>query len=238
MSKPKNYTIEEVVDKNFHHAALVTADVEWDSILNISNIKPYVYIGNFQDSLNLKTLQDNKIRVIISVTPNDKDPITLEMYKNNRILHKWLELDNVPDAPIENVWDTAYNLISRCVREKCNVLIHCMQGVSSAPAIVVYHILRGLYTKYDAINSKPDKHMLPGAIEVVKSKRQCISINYGFLEKLEDCEAKLMGISVNPNASLSTRRNKKLMAILKSELEKNVQEELRRQREGVLDPNE
>jgi hypothetical protein len=236
MDKQKKPIIEEVVDKNFHHAALVTSDVEWESILNISNIAPYIYIGNFQDSLNLKTLQDNKIRVVISVTPKDKDPITLQMYKKNHILHKWLELDNLPDAPIENVWDTAHNLISRCVREKYNVLVHCMQGVSSAPALVVYHILRGLYIRYG--NERPDKLMLPGAIEIVKAKRPCIAINFGFLEHLEDCEAKLIGLPVNPNNSLSTRRNKKLMEILKSELVKNVQEELRKQREGIYDDDD
>ncbi|KAJ7103835.1 protein-tyrosine phosphatase-like protein [Mycena epipterygia] len=58
-----------------------------------------------------------------------------------------------------------------------NVLVHCQQGVSRSASIVIAYLIRERAMSYDA------------AYELVKSRRQCIRPNSGFVVALRDWEA-------------------------------------------------
>jgi len=224
--------VEISVDRSFHHASLVHSDIEWSSIQSISNYAPYIYIGNFQNAINEKELRDNNIKVILAITPFDKDSDTKKLYTKLGIIHNFLPLDNVPyptkegEKTLKDVYDDAYNVITKCVNQKLNLLIHCLQGVSSSPAIVAYYSLRFTYMTAQQKCLQITNNMLPPIIKKLKDARPCVQINYGFIEQLEDVEAKISVRPLNFDNSLSTNRNKKLMLYYKTLLEENVSKDL------------
>ncbi len=73
MSK-KPYMIEEVVDKTFHHAALVASDNEWDSICDLSQITPHVFVGNYDVTKNIVALKKQNIMVKTTILRYELKP--------------------------------------------------------------------------------------------------------------------------------------------------------------------
>jgi len=235
----KKLAIEVQVDKSFHHASLVFNDTEWGSIQSISKFAPYIYIGNFQNAIDPVELKDKDIKLILAITPFDKDADTKKIYTEFKIIHQFLPLDNIPyptkegEKTLKDIYDDAYNLITKCVTNKMNILVHCMQGVSSAPAVVAYYSLRFAYIFAQSKNQLITNNMLPSIVKLLKEGRQCVCINYGFLEQLEDIEAKISHRPVNFEISLSTQRNKKLMEYYKMTLQNNVAKDLAAMKKGT-----
>ena len=142
MSNINNKLVEVSIDRSFHHCSLITSDVEWSSIQNISCFAPYVYIGNFQNALNEQELKDKNIKIVLAVTKSDKDPETKKLYQKLGIIHQFISLEDIckpneGENTLKDVCDMGYNLISKCITQKINILVHDNQGVSAGPAIVV-----------------------------------------------------------------------------------------------------
>jgi protein-tyrosine phosphatase len=77
------------------------------------------------------------------------------------------EYQNMPMIEI------AYQFIDRAVRNKENILIHCIVGVSRSPSMVIYYVMKKLNLNYqDAFN-------------FVKSKRSIINPNDAFKQQLQ-----------------------------------------------------
>ncbi|THH09107.1 hypothetical protein EW145_g2239, partial [Phellinidium pouzarii] len=55
-----------------------------------------------------------------------------------------------------------------------NVLVHCQQGISRSPAIVLAYLMRDRALSYDA------------ALQIVKARRKCIKPNEGFEKTLRN----------------------------------------------------
>lgn len=232
--------LEEIIDKTFHHAQLVSSDDEWNNIKEISNCQPYIFVGNFENSLipmpgvpapkNKKyEVFEKKIKVILSIMPSDKAPAVLQNYKTQKILHMHVPLDNVapehqPPGTLsfQDACDKGYNIIASAVTQKLNILIHCTQGVSVAPFILCYYNLRTFYI----LKPNSSSNILPILIEKIKKARPCIAMHYSFLEFLEDTEAKLSGRPVKAHESLSIRRNPAIMKALTTSLKTDVEKEL------------
>lgn len=206
MSLPR--VVDEVVDtgsQNFHHASLAAMDDEWQATEDITQIVPYVFIGSWDNSVDLDLLRNKNIKFSLNVTEMKKEKSTEAHMSRLGIVHEHLSLENLPDARLVQILQSAYAFIKRAVDLKRNVLVYCHQGLSTSAAVVSYYILKNFYNA-----TRPAKNMLPVVVKTIHQKRGFLDINFGFLEQLEDIEAELSGRPVDPDASLSIRRNKKL----------------------------
>lgn len=177
--------IEEIVNKDFHHSALESTDKEWGAICDITQIVPYVFISGWQQSIDPKMLKAKNIRHILQVIEHKKPQYILDQYKKLRINNVHVPLANLPLEPLKPNLDGTYEFIARCIKMKQSVLVHCSQGVSAAPAIVAYYILRTFY------QTRPAKLMLDHVLMEMKKRRPCIDINFGFINQLKDIESEL-----------------------------------------------
>jgi protein-tyrosine phosphatase len=85
----------------------------------------------------------------------------------NQMIKNMEEYQNMPMIEI------AYQFIDRAVRNKENILIHCIVGVSRSPSMVIYYVMKKLNLNYqDAFN-------------FVKSKRSIINPNDAFKQQLQ-----------------------------------------------------
>ncbi|GLB45286.1 putative dual specificity phosphatase, catalytic domain [Lyophyllum shimeji] len=70
--------------------------------------------------------------------------------------------------------EAACNYIDRALRSGKNVLVHCQQGISRSPAIVIAYLIRNHGMSYD------------NAAALVKRKRACVKPNSGFVAALKE----------------------------------------------------
>jgi len=72
------------------------------------------------------------------------------------------------------------SLLDRALKDNENVLIHCAQGRSRSPSIVIGYLMRSKGLSFEA------------AFEQVKEARDYLQINRGFLRQLRDFETSLL----------------------------------------------
>jgi protein-tyrosine phosphatase len=172
------------VDK-FHHSELLSEDTEWNEIKKLSPIMPYVYISNLSNGSDLVALSRNSIKVIINVSETNKTDTTLNDFVRYSITHFDIPLPDIPKN-ITNELNRCCQIIQKAIDVKKNVLIHCTQGVSKAPAVVAFYILKKFYEKH-----VPETPMLSIAINKMKAKRSCIDINNFYIKFLEEEETNM-----------------------------------------------
>ena len=131
-----------------------------------------IYLSNYKSSLDKSFLISNNFTHIINCaygsklfTPSNFSEIT---YYN-------IDLKDDVDVNLTNIIINFINFLKEVSQNKNNkILIHCAEGVSRSPALVVAYLM----WKYnmDCLN----------AVNFVKSKRNCIDINLGFMFQLEN----------------------------------------------------
>ncbi|KAG5643619.1 hypothetical protein DXG03_000586 [Asterophora parasitica] len=72
--------------------------------------------------------------------------------------------------------EDACNHIDRALRSGKNVLVHCQQGISRSPAIVIAYLIRNHGMSYDS------------AFALCKRNRACVKPNSGFVTALREWE--------------------------------------------------
>lgn len=127
-----------------------------------------LYLGS-QDAVNDRILIDNCITHILSVgieTPPFNVP--------HKIVIKFISCLDLPESKLNDVIAEANVFIANALKnDKNTILVHCNAGVSRSSSIVIgYLMLCCDYTFEDAFG-------------LVKSKRQCIQPNAGFLMQLK-----------------------------------------------------
>ena len=155
----KDNTVTKVISKSLYGFVI---DTKPDLIpaLIIENL----YIGS-QDCSLISVLQTYDISNVVSlgVEPLEKHP------NCNYFFNEFYDL---PETDIQAIFQKVYPLISKCLKNKSNILVHCNAGVSRAPTIVIAYLI--VHCKMSFKN----------AFEIVKIARPCIRPNDGFLKQL------------------------------------------------------
>jgi len=86
-----------------------------------------------------------------------------------------------PNSDISKYFDTTYNFIDSHIKQKKNVLVHCMAGISRSTTIVLNYILR---KKYELTFIKNPYTVADDIINYVRTKRYIINPNSGFIKQL------------------------------------------------------
>lgn len=220
-SDAKTVKKAEVVDKyfhTFHHADLASADGELQATTGVSRISPYLYIGSWDNSVDLDYLRKENFKYILNVTELKKNKDTVDCMNKVGIIHEHLSIENIPDAQLSTILQSSYAFIKRAIDSKQSILVHCHQGLSTSVAVIAYYMLKLFYSQ-----RKPAQNLLNTIITRIQQARGYIDINFGFIEQLEDIESELSGRPIILNESLSIRRNAQLKANLNRQMLQNIE---------------
>ncbi len=137
-----------------------------------SHIIDNIYISNYKSSINKSFLISNKFTHIINCAYGSKSFTPCYF---NEITYLNIDLKDDGNINISNAIIKFINFVKEVSENENNkILIHCAEGVSRSPALVSAYLM--WKCNMDCIS----------AVNFVKSKRNCIDINLGFMFQLEN----------------------------------------------------
>ena len=136
-------------------------------------IIPNLYLGSIGSASNLQQLQNSKITHIVCCARGIKNFFPEQF--------KYLNLDILDSekANIKQYFEETYKFIDEAIKNKGSVLVHCHAGVSRSSTILIAYIM------------KSQKMSLDKVLELLKSKRDKVKPNDGFIEQLKEYEKEL-----------------------------------------------
>lgn len=141
--------------------------------LKISKLTNFIYIGPFEHSMsNSEEFQSLQISIIINLA-REIEYIPESKYE---IFH--FPMDDDANASLLDQMDEAAETIHKYVSRKKKIYVHCVRGISRAPAILIYYLMQ--YKKFS----------FDRAHDLIRVIRPVVSINSNFereLRTIEDC---------------------------------------------------
>ncbi|KAK2586765.1 hypothetical protein KPH14_011793 [Odynerus spinipes] len=131
--------------------------------MHIACIIPGLFLSSQDPAVSIEILRKYDIRHVLSIGMN------LDL-KYDGIKYHHCELLDLPESNILLPIKICISIIHKNRQE--NILVHCNAGVSRSPTIVISYLMASEHLSYDE------------AYEKVKSKRNCIKPNSGFVQQL------------------------------------------------------
>ncbi|KAK0736637.1 protein-tyrosine phosphatase-like protein [Apiosordaria backusii] len=169
--------------------------------VSISQIEPNLYLGNIESSFSIPCLISHGIAALVSVSsthhPEWSRPANRKLVpKENH--YQFIPCEDSPTQDIlfclENICDfidahigvpsvqqilsevkpgeDGEDVLRREMGRRRRVLVHCDEGASRSPAIVIAYLMRR------------DKRSLRAAMKEVRARRSCVKPNRSFVEQL------------------------------------------------------
>ncbi len=135
----------------------------------MTHILDNIYLGNYNDSLNLDMLKRLGIRTVISAMDTRKPPVVLAAYSRMGIKHYHIKVDDHPSVDIMRY----AQLVIDIVNTGQPILVHCLMGMSRSATLVLA-----------AVISKTGMG-ITDAIKYVRARRPIIQPNPGFMKQLQ-----------------------------------------------------
>jgi len=147
----------------------------WDDEMN--QIIPYLYLTSYFVANNEQELANNNIYNILAVISTDVKRKNTPQH----ITYMHLPLDDTGSADIKSLFSISNDFIDNSRKQKKNVVVHCMAGVSRSPSIIMAYLIA------------KEGFSLPQAFEHIRKRREIIQPNYGFMRQLMEYEQQLTG---------------------------------------------
>ncbi|CAH8663341.1 unnamed protein product [Schistosoma bovis] len=143
-----------------------------DDVLSasISQILPFLYLGNARDSQDVDLIRQLNVTHIINVT----DSLPMPFRKLNRIQYLHIPASDTTKQNLLPSFDRAVQFIEKARKHNGIVLVHCLAGVSRSVAVVIAYLLynnRGLNVYK--------------ALEFVQARRSVAGPNLHFMGQLQ-----------------------------------------------------
>lgn len=130
-----------------------------------------LYLGS-QDCVDLDVLESYQITNVFSVG------INVDLSLPSNIKREFFECLDLPETNISEILTKICPMIDSILKNNEKVLVHCNAGVSRSSTIIIGYLI--LYKNMN----------FNDAILRVKTKRECIRPNDGFMRQLKDLEKK------------------------------------------------
>ena len=136
-------------------------------------IIPHLYLGSIGSASNLKELQNCKITHIVCCARGIKN-----FFPNN---FKYLNLDLLDSetVDIKKYFEESGKFINEAIKNNGNVLVHCHAGVSRSSTILIAYVMKYQGMKLDKV------------LELLRSKREKVNPNEGFIKQLKEYEKEI-----------------------------------------------
>ena len=151
---------------------------------SLSQITDNIFTSGYLVAKDITFLLNNNFTHVINCSrgssmesPNDEILKSQNYEKSPSIKYLPIFLRDDPGADIINCFFQAIDFIESDFKKGTKkILIHCIEGISRAPAIIAGYLMW------------KDNLKTENAIELVKSKRNCVDINLGFIIQLHKWE--------------------------------------------------
>jgi protein tyrosine phosphatase len=149
---------------------------------DINEIIPNLFISNWETSNNINIITNYNIKAVITLTSFSKPENVSNFYKNNNIDFLFIRIDDSPSENIYQYFDLTYEMLDKHIKNKENVLVHCMAGISRSSTIILNYMLRKMYMS-STPNLCPCK-MVDTSLQIARNNRHFINPNHGFKTQL------------------------------------------------------
>ncbi len=129
-----------------------------------------LYIGGQISSMNLPKLLENNIKLVMRVNGINQNMMP---YDKHGIDFKLLDIDDMPDYPIERHFEESNSIIHSYLTGGKPVLVVCTAGISRSAAIVMAYLIKHQRMPYSK------------AFHAVKRARVFVQPNVGFERALK-----------------------------------------------------
>ncbi|PPQ68531.1 hypothetical protein CVT25_005453 [Psilocybe cyanescens] len=140
-----------------------------------------LYLGSFSAIQDASLLRQHNITHLVQVLDVPWLPVSekdgFECYK--------IPIQDEGSVDLKPYLEAVCSWIARALGQGRSVLVHCQQGISRSPAIIIAYLMRAHHMSYS------------NAYSFVLRKRACIKPNSGFVRALQEWEAAL-GSSARP----------------------------------------
>lgn len=148
----------------------------------LAKIGDQLFLGSYEDASNYSKLKEHNIEAIINCSPISC-PNVFQSRKEFQYFN--FELQDSPSFEISDPLLSIVSLIKKLKEEGLNILIHCYQGVSRAPSIVIGYLITC------------EKKNLDEALRLVRMNYCKADPNIGFMLQLEQVYLEINGIANN-----------------------------------------
>eukprot|EP00760_Papus_ankaliazontas_P038972 PhM_4_TR9446/c0_g1_i4/m.9298 len=157
---------------------------------NATRVLDHLYLGSFSDAMQRADMVELGIRYILNVarecdtdTDDSEDGMTPG---GPSFRYLKLALKDHSDEDIGQHFHAAIEFIEEARRSGGKVLVHCRQGVSRSPTIVLAYIMRAYSMS------------LSEALQLVQAKRDSVCPNIGFILALEEYAMRELNMPPSP----------------------------------------
>merc|ERR1711907_62985 len=139
--------------------------------VGMSKILDHLYLGNYDDSINIQKLRDEGITHVINTVEHNCKKTGTELY-GNEFQYLGFTSKDEERYPIMKHFDVTYNFIERARESGGKCLIHCMAGMNRSGALAVAYVM-------------VHKNIGPvTATRIVYNARKTLLSNEGFIRRL------------------------------------------------------
>lgn len=127
----------------------------------------FLYLGS-QDCVDVETIHNLNITHILSVGIATPDGTW------NEVTSLYVSCLDLPETNLTKIWSTSNAFITAAKEQNGKVLVHCNAGVSRSTSVVIGYLIIVCGFRFDE------------AYDLVKSRRNCVRPNDGFLKQLKE----------------------------------------------------
>ena len=142
---------------------------------SITEITPNLFISGYIIATDIEYLQKNNFTHVLNCCSGSSLINETQRINYNNIKYLKINLRDDPNADIINAIFSTINFIEDNGKNN-KILFHCVEGVSRGPTLLIAYLMW-------KNNISKDK-----GISMVKEKRNCVDINFGFMIQLSKWE--------------------------------------------------
>ncbi|MBW0502817.1 hypothetical protein O181_042532 [Austropuccinia psidii MF-1] len=151
------------------------ADWKYEMRRQAQEVLPSIYLGPYQSSRDLNTLQQLGITHICCISET-REAHLLKPRFPDQFQYLTLDIRDATDQHLITIFPRLKEFIDMALAQNGKVLVHCGDGLSRSPALLTGYVMASYNLSSEV------------AFRFVQSKRFCISPNPGFLNQLEAFE--------------------------------------------------
>jgi len=166
-----NIKAAERVGKEINQSIIDTNKINDEVKAQCNHIFGNIYLTSYKKAQDKDYLKNNDFTHIVNCALSSKSfiPVYFDEFQ-----YLNLDLKDEPGFDLLSVLYKFIQYIEQISSESANnrILVHCYEGISRGPALIISYLMWKNKWNFDTANS------------FVKSKRQCVDINIGFCSQL------------------------------------------------------
>ena len=107
----------------------------------MDRITNYIFIGDWESSIDREQLINNDIKTIICVNDRFKSSKNMYLYEELNINHYHIQEYDIPLTNLLKYFNKTNKIIKNSIKNEENVLVHCTMGISRSTTIVLSYLL-------------------------------------------------------------------------------------------------